>query len=157
MCKKGRTGETNKTKFEFYLGETEKMATGDAMADEDAAAASTASLLHGDEEEMLPMEEEDEWESHETFIPVPKAKLPDEDLVPCSVSLCRNANGQTSSRLLRVLFDGGGTGTMIHRRVLPKGCAPTVLNNPITTKTIEGDFMTRLSVEMKDILLPEFD
>lgn len=87
------------------------------MANDDNRTASAASLSH-DEDKESHLEDEDDWESHDAFIPVPKAESPDEDLVPCSALLCQSIDNQTSSHPLRVLFDGDGTGTMIHERGL---------------------------------------
>ena len=64
---------------------------------------------------------------------------------------------KTSMRLLRVLFDSGGSATMIHDRCLPKGCVPTVLTNTVTSNTIAGNFTSNTCVYMREIILPEFD
>lgn len=101
--KSSEHGETSNTTFEFCLNQMEKMASGEATTTDDGTA-SVASLLRGDDDEELCLADDDEWENHDAFIPVPKAKSPDEDLVPCSVMLCRTFNNQTSSRLLRVLL-----------------------------------------------------
>ena len=46
---------------------------------------------------------------------------------------------------------------MINRRALPKGCVPSLLDHPVTSTTLEGSFMTKTSVRLKGIILPEFD
>lgn len=46
---------------------------------------------------------------------------------------------------------------MINRRVSPKGCVPTVLSTPVTTKMLEGEFKSEACVQMKDIVLSKFD
>lgn len=46
---------------------------------------------------------------------------------------------------------------MINRKALPPGCSPTLLKNPVTTKTLEGEFKSKAFVTLKDVVLPEFD
>lgn len=46
---------------------------------------------------------------------------------------------------------------MIHRRAPPAGCAPTLLKEPCISKTIEGEFSSKTSVRLKNMMLPEFD
>ena len=137
------SGKTTK-KNEHYLNQT------DSYTD----TSSTASMTLEDDDTWI----EDEWEQYETFVPVPKAKSTDsKDLIPCSMLLSRTINDVPSMRLLRVLFDSGGTATMIHRRALPRGCVPSLLDKPITSTTVEGTFTTKTSVRLKGIQLPEFD
>ena len=45
---------------------------------------------------------------------------------------------------------------MIHWRVFPKGCTPTVLDGLVQTKTVESEFETNTEVRLQDIVLPEF-
>ena len=59
--------------------------------------------------------------------------------------------------LLRVLLDSGGTGTMIHRRILSKKCTPSMLSKTAITKIIEGKFESKNVVTMKKLIFPEFD
>jgi hypothetical protein len=57
-----------------------------------------------------------------------------------------------------VLFDSGGTNTLIHSKCLPKGATPVVLKDgPTKLKTIAGDFVSTQSTYLKDLVLPEFD
>jgi transposase InsO family protein len=76
---------------------------------------------------------------------------------PMSFIVAKTINGKTSMRLLRALFDSGGSATMIHERCLPKGCQPTVLTNYVTSNTIAGNFTSEKCVHMQEITLPEFD
>lgn len=76
---------------------------------------------------------------------------------PMSFIVAKTINGKTSMRLLRALFDSGGSATMIHDRCLPRGCEPTLLTNPITSNTIAGNFVSDTCVQLKEITLPEFD
>ena len=66
----------------------------------------------------------------QTNIPVPKAIHKQRtDLVPSVLMICRSIQQQESKRLLRVLWDSGGSHSLIHSRVLPKGATPVVLPN----------------------------
>jgi hypothetical protein len=80
----------------------------------------------------------------EFFIPLSKAKYePREDLIPSSMLIAQQINNNASSRLLRVLFDSGGTTSMINKRALPKGCVPTILEKPVSSKSIMGSFQSK--------------
>ena len=83
--------------------------------------------------------------------------LPAATPVPTSFMIAKIINEKTSMRLLRVLFDSGGSATMIHDRCLPKGCVPTVLTNTVTSNTIAGNFTSNTCVYMREIILPEFN
>jgi transposase InsO family protein len=82
---------------------------------------------------------------------------PEKTVSPMSFLVAKTINGKTSMRLLRSLFDSGGSATMIHKRCLPKGCETTRLTNNVTSNTIAGNFTSEQSVVMKEITLPEFD
>ena len=83
--------------------------------------------------------------------------IPTNTAAPMSFIVAKEINGKTSMRLLRALFDSGGSATMIHQRCLPRGCEPTILTNQITSNTIAGNFVSKKSVFLKEITLPEFD
>ena len=82
---------------------------------------------------------------------------PEKTVSPMSFLVAKTINGKTSMRLLRSLFDSGGSATMIHKRCLPKGCETTRLTNNVTSNTIAGNFTSEQSVVMREITLPEFD
>jgi hypothetical protein len=88
---------------------------------------------------------EQHWIDHfEFFVPLSKAKYePREDLVPSSMLIIQQINNNASSRLLRIIFDSGGTTSMINDSALPKGCVPTLLEKPISSKTIMGSFESK--------------
>ena len=103
----------------------------------DDVTISTASITDDEDDALYPLSDEElenynnEDEEYKIFVPVPKARYErNQDLLPVWMMICRSINDTPSTRLLRVLFDSGGTGTMIHRSVLPKGCNPTVLDRP---------------------------
>ena len=83
--------------------------------------------------------------------------MPTNTPAPMSFIVAKTINDKTSMRLLRALFDSGGSATMIHQRCLPKGCESTKLSNIITSNTIAGNFTSRECIQMKEITLPEFD
>eukprot|EP00980_Cylindrotheca_fusiformis_P017071 scaffold5237_cov95-Cylindrotheca_fusiformis.AAC.1 len=74
-----------------------------------------------------------------------------------SFLVAKEINGKTSMRLLRVLFDSGGSSTWIHAKVLPNGCTPTCCSNPLRSQMIAGTFESDKFVQLLEITLPEFD
>ena len=65
-------------------------------------------------------------------------------------------NGISFGRLHRVLFDSGGTFTMlVNRRCLPKGCTPATAMKPILT--VIGNFKSNQTIHFQNCVLPEFD
>ena len=80
-----------------------------------------------------------------------------EDLVPTTMMIIRMIQKTPSGRLLRVLFDSGGTKTMINTSALPKGCTPRLLEQPLRTNTVQGTMETSRFVTLDTLMLPEFD
>ena len=80
-----------------------------------------------------------------------------EDLVPTTMMIIRMIQKIPSGQLLRVLFDSGGTKTMIYASALPKICTPRLLERPLITNTIQGTMETKRFVTMDTLILPEFD
>jgi hypothetical protein len=76
-----------------------------------------------------------------------------QDSVPTRFLIARTINDCISMRMLRVLFDSGGTGCQFHSRVLPKRCTPRLLKNPIRSTTVAGTIESKAVVYMKDIVL----
>ena len=95
--------------------------------------------------------------------PVPKtttrSKLkPYTDIIPSVLMMTRTIQEVESGKPLKVLLDSGGTHTMIHSSCLPKGATPHPLQDGARTlRTIAGDFMTTRTVDIKDLVFPEFD
>ena len=83
--------------------------------------------------------------------------LPKEDLVPTTMMIIRMIQKIPSGRLLRVLFDSGGTKTMIHSSALPRNYTPRLLLKPMKTNTIQGVMETKRFVSLDTLILPEFD
>ena len=72
--------------------------------------------------------------------------------------IARTIQHTESRRLLRVLFDSGGSHTLIHSRCLPKGCSPIVNQTGAQSlQTIAGSFVSNRKVYVKELVLPEFD
>jgi transposase InsO family protein len=86
-----------------------------------------------------------------------KQYIPATTAAPMSFIVAKTINGKTSMRLLRALFDSGGSATMINNRCLPRGCEPTLLTTEITSNTIAGNFVSDKCVQLCEITLPEFD
>ena len=76
---------------------------------------------------------------------------------PITLVAAKQIQRQDSKRLLYALLDTGGSHTMIHARVLPKGATPSVMETQRNFKTIAGNFATTRSVHLSEIVLPEFD
>ena len=77
-------------------------------------------------------------------------------VVPSSIAVVKTMQNQPSGRLLKVLFDSGGTKTFLNSRCLPKGATPTVMQQPLHGITAAGKFTANCMVGLKDIVLPEF-
>ena len=75
-------------------------------------------------------------------------------LRPVSPVIVRSICGIKSKQPLKALFDPGSDETFIHRRVLPKGATPKVIN--AKTATINGIGSIKNAVEIDDIILSEF-
>jgi hypothetical protein len=76
--------------------------------------------------------DEKDYLLNEAFAGIPltkMAKTHNPDLVPSTLMVVRMIQNRESGKLLRVLFDSGGSHTVINRRVLPIG---------ITTYAVEG-------------------
>ena len=79
------------------------------------------------------------------------------DLVPTTMMIIRMIQKTPSGRLLKALFDSGGTKTMNNANALPKGCNPRLVENPLKLNTIKGTMETRRFVTLDTLMLPEFD
>ena len=77
--------------------------------------------------------------------------------IPSSLLTCKSIHTHESRRLLKILFDSGGSHTMIDSSCLPVGVNPTLLPNPTQMQTIAGSINTNRYVRLSEISLPEFD
>ena len=75
---------------------------------------------------------------------------------PITIMIAKEMQNKESRRLLVAMFDTGGSHTMIHTRVLPQGIMHN-LEPSCTFRTLAGNFLSGRSVQLKDIVLPEFD
>ena len=78
------------------------------------------------------------------------------DLSPTSLMMIRKIGGVECRKLLRVLFDSGGTKTMINKRVLPPE-AQIITKQDQIVQTANGSFNANKFVKIRDLFLPEFD
>ena len=78
-------------------------------------------------------------------------------LVPISLMIFKTIGRKESRKPLRVLFDSGGTKTLIHSRAIPKGA--TVNKDPRVKPctTAAGKFNANKTVDLRDGIFPEFD
>jgi hypothetical protein len=104
----------------------------------------------------------DVFENNEDFkfspqvVPKQQPKNIPTDVVPSSIAVVKTMQNQPSGRLLKVLFDSGGTKTFLNSRCLPKGATPTIMTTPLHGITAAGRFTANRMVKLKDIILPEF-
>ena len=117
-------------------------------------------------EEVLVLDEtrnNEEWTNYKKVMTENKNKqegdayIPSTTKLPMSFMVARSIGNHTSMRLLRVLFDSGGSCTWINSRSLPRGCTPMLLDRPTSSLTLAGTLKTNHCVMMNDITLPEFD
>ena len=91
-------------------------------------------------------------------VPVPKCRDPrNMSLTPISIAVVDTIGLVQSRKLLKVLFDSGGSKSMCHRRVLPKGVC---IDQPKVRKlirTLAGMYLPLGMVCMEGIRLPAFD
>ena len=81
----------------------------------------------------------DDNENSNITIPVPKMMRKKwTDVVPSTLMVCQSVQQMESKRLMRVLLDSGGSYSLIHARMLPKGANPVVLSGTRNVKTIMG-------------------
>ena len=88
-------------------------------------------------------------------VPIQKNLSPNfRDAIPAMLLLAKTIQGQVS-RLLSVLFDSGGTRTMIHQKCLPPGTKLVLLHNKQIINTILGQFSIQQEVVLENITLPD--
>lgn len=73
------------------------------------------------------------------------------------VMVARSVQGKTCSRLLRVLFDSGGSKSMWHRRAIPRHATITPQSSKMQMRTLAGNYSPLGTIEAKDLRLPAFD
>ena len=74
----------------------------------------------------------------------------------CGVMVAKDVAGRACSRLLRVLFDSGGSRSMIHKRVLPGGALVDQTGKQLFN-TLAGAYASQGSVKLDGMRLPAFD
>ena len=75
----------------------------------------------------------------------------------CGIMLVKSIQGRPCSRLLKVLYDSGGSKSMIKKSILPKGIMLTQNNSRMLMNTLAGTYAPLGSVELKGMRLPAFD
>ena len=78
------------------------------------------------------------------------------DLAPITLLVCDTIQNRAVERPLVILLDGGSSGTLINKRAIPRGAAPSKSPRSHITTTASGSFDTSLTVGLKNIRLPEF-
>ena len=73
------------------------------------------------------------------------------------IMLVRDIQGKASTRLLKVLFDSGGSKSTVHRRVLPQGARIDPDRSGTMLNTLAGVYAPLGRVTMKNMRLPAFD
>ena len=120
--------------------------------------------LYDERDETLQFENESDvrWNSTNErrvgSVPTPKTIANKRnDVIPSTLLVARRIQHKESKRLLRVLFDSGGSHTLIHSHCLPLGATPTLLSAKQSLQTVAGTFASQRQVYLEEILLPEFD
>ena len=90
----------------------------------------------------------DQKESNEKEYVIPRT------LVPSTMAVASLINNHHSTQLLKVPFDSGGSATLTHEKALPIGRVPSLMTNPIQSKTVEGTFKNRRMIQMNDTIPP---
>ena len=112
----------------------------------------------------LATEEEEKYIWTESFVgaPAPKVSMRsrggssrNQDLVPQTLMTVKSIQGKESRKILRVVFDSGGSHTMIHRSSLPLG-TQAVKTEAQRCQTIAGIHTSSETVRLRDCHLPEF-
>ena len=73
------------------------------------------------------------------------------------IMVVRDIQGRHYSRLLKVLFDSGGSKSMSHRRIQPKGVRIDQTNVRSLMRTLAGTYSPQGTVRMEGLKLPAFD
>ena len=75
----------------------------------------------------------------------------------CAMMVVKDLQGKPCSRLLKVLFDSGGSKSMCHRRILPMGARIDQPRTRSLMRTLAGTYAPLGTVQMKGMRLPAFD
>ncbi len=75
----------------------------------------------------------------------------------CGVMVVKDIQGKACSRLLRVLYDSGGSKSMCHRRVMPRGARINQDSEKQLFNTLAGTYGSLGSIQMSGMRLPAFD
>ena len=78
-----------------------------------------------------------------------------QDLLPISILIPKYVQNIPNHKVLTVLFDSGGTVSLIHERVLIPEVKPLIGTNQIFT-TLAGQFQSNRQVLLQNIVLPKF-
>ncbi len=71
--------------------------------------------------------------------------------------MVRSVNGKSAPRMLKALFDTGGTVSLGHRSIVPEGAVIAPPPDSSRCNTIAGTYQPAGQVTLEDIKLPEFD
>lgn len=97
-----------------------------------------------------------EWASEPEIIMVADSQGKSTPMA-CGVMVVKDIQGRASSRLLRVLYDSGGSKSMCHRRVIPRGARLNQNEDRTLMRTLAGTYAPLGTVNMKGLRLPAFD
>ena len=75
----------------------------------------------------------------------------------CGTMVVKGIQGRSGSHLLKILYDYGGSKSMIKRNILPRGTRLTQSNSRMLMNTLAGTYAPLGSVEIKGMQLPAFD
>eukprot|EP00957_Ditylum_brightwellii_P209811 15363344-Ditylum_brightwellii.AAC.1 len=98
----------------------------------------------------------DAWALNEAYagMPLPKvrAEPTPQHMIPITIMVARTIQRCESGRLLKKLFDSGGSHTLIHERALPLNASAVRSDKgKRQLQTIAGTFTTHQEVELREI------
>ena len=84
------------------------------------------------------------------------SQIKEKGTIPTTFLILTFKQKKLNKKLLRCLFDAGGSHTNINKRSLPEGIKVTKINDAINATTAAGPFKMDEEVLLKNVILPEF-
>ena len=80
----------------------------------------------------------------------------DGEYVPCTVMQVQYVQGKEMEKPMMILFDPGSTRSYVKQQILPAGATPRLHREELLATTLSGESRTNRSVELRNIIFPEF-
>jgi hypothetical protein len=78
------------------------------------------------------------------------------EYVPCTVMQVQYVQGKEMEKPMMILFDPGSTRSYVKQQILPAGVTPRLHREELLATTLSGESRTNRSVEIRNIIFPEF-